>query len=58
MGVILLLCLLVPQFEAENAALRETNKLQEAQILDLQKQLQGGTLHAFLSDPSAGILFP
>ncbi|XP_023818940.1 pleckstrin homology domain-containing family H member 2 isoform X2 [Oryzias latipes] len=37
------------EFEAENAALRETNKLQEAQILDLQKQLQ-----AFEQKPSGG----
>lgn len=29
------------QFEVENAALRETNKLQEAQIEDLQKQVLG-----------------
>lgn len=29
------------QFEVENAALRETNKQQEAQILELQKQVQG-----------------
>lgn len=31
----------VLQFEVENAALRETNKQQEAQILELQKQIQG-----------------
>ena len=34
----------VPQFEVENAALRETNKQQEAQILELQKQVQGKSL--------------
>ena len=32
------------QFEVENAALRETNKQQEAQILELQKQVQGKSL--------------
>ena len=29
------------QFDAENAALRETNKQQDAQIGELKKQLQG-----------------
>lgn len=36
--------LFILQFEAENAALRETNKQQEAQILELQKQVQGKNL--------------
>lgn len=40
------MCFTVPQFEAENAALRETNKQQETQILDLQRQVKGGTLYA------------
>lgn len=29
------------QFEVENAALKEANKQQEAQILELEKQVQG-----------------
>lgn len=32
------------QFEVENAALRETSKQQEAQIVELQKQVQGKVL--------------
>lgn len=31
----------LPQFEVENAALRETNKQQEAQIGELQKKMDG-----------------
>lgn len=34
----------VLQFEVENAALRETNKQQEARILELQKQVQGRSI--------------
>ncbi|XP_024152637.1 pleckstrin homology domain-containing family H member 2 isoform X1 [Oryzias melastigma] len=37
------------EFEAENAALRETNKQQETQILDLQRQVK-----AFEQKPSGG----
>lgn len=32
---------MILQFEVENAALRETNKQQEAQIEELQRQVQG-----------------
>lgn len=37
------------QFEVENAALRETNKQQEAQIEELKKQMQGKNLYVFMS---------
>lgn len=47
--------LFILQFEAENAALRETNKQQEAQILELQKQVQGKSLKFTIDELS---MFP
>jgi len=43
----------VLQFELENAALRETNKQQEAQILELQKQVQGEKCYSLFRACSA-----
>ena len=48
------------QFEVENAALRETNKQHEAQILELQKQVQGKnifTLSMFAYVPPKKLAF-